>query len=74
MSQAIDKGKQPLIQEVIDLSLVKEVITVQRKGKEKMVEKSEIELLTEQLREAREEIIELKLDEKKHMTKNIEFY
>ena len=39
MPQAIDKGKQPLIQEIIDLSPVKEVITMQRKGKEKVVEK-----------------------------------
>ena len=73
MSQAIEKGKQHLIQEVIDLSPVKEVVTVQRKGKEKVVEKSEMELLTEQLREAREEIIELKLDAEKHKTEIISF-
>ena len=73
MSQATDKGKQPLIQEVIDLSPVKEVINVQRKGKQRMVEKSEKELLTEQLREAREEIIDLKLEAKKHRFEKMEF-
>ena len=66
MSQATNKGNQPLIQEIINLSPVKKVITMQRKGKEKMVEKIEMELLTEQLREAREEIIELKLEAEKH--------
>ena len=46
---------------------------MQRKGKEKMVGKSETKLLTEKIREAREEILELKLEAEKHMYEKAEF-
>ena len=47
---------------------------MQREGKEKVVEKIELQLLKEQLREARKEVIEtkLELEEAKIDRKNIE--
>ena len=51
-----------MAEDIIDLSPTKEEIIVQRKGKENAVEKTEVQLLKEQLRESREEVIETKLE------------
>ena len=51
-----------MAQDIISLSPAKEDIIVQRKGKEKFFEKTELQLLKEQLIEAMEEVIETKLE------------
>ena len=50
-----------------------ELFIKQRKGKEKMIEKSEIETLKEKLKEARKEISILKLEAKKHRSEKVRF-
>ena len=44
-TQVTDKGKKPMIENIIDLSPAKEDIIVQRKGKEKVVKKTEVQML-----------------------------
>ena len=61
-NEVIDKGNQPIVEDIIDLSLLKEEIILQRKGKEKVIEKTELQLLKANLREAKEEVIETKLE------------
>ena len=53
-----------------------EEIIVKRKGKEKMVEKTKVQMLKEQLREAREEVFETKteLQEAKVDRKLMEYF
>ena len=41
-TEIIDKGKQPMAEDIIDLSPAKEYIIMQRKGKEKVVEKTKV--------------------------------
>ena len=61
-TEVANKGKQPMVEDIIDLSPAKEEIIVQRKGKEKFIEKTEVHLLKEKLREAMLEVIETKLE------------
>ena len=58
---------------IIDLpSLAKEELVIkQKKGKEKITEKSEFETLKEQLKEAGEEISVLKKEAKKHRAESV---
>ena len=60
---------------IIDLSspTKEDLIIKQKKGKEKITEKLEVETLEENLKDAREEISVLKKEAKKHRAKRIQF-
>ena len=72
-TEKINEATQPT--SIIDLSspAKEELVIKQRKGKEKMIEKSEIETLKEQLKEAGKEISALKLEAKKHRVEKVQF-
>ena len=60
---------------IIDLSspTKEDLVIKQKKGKDKITEKTEVEALKEQLKEAREEISVLKKEAKKHRVERIQF-
>ena len=60
---------------IIDLSspAKEELVIKQKKGKEKITEKSEVETLKEQLKEAGEEILVLRKEAKKHRAERVQF-
>ena len=70
---ATDIVKPP--QDIIDLSSPAEKDSVRnpKKGKEKVIEKTEFELLDEQLRLANHEIGVMKKESRKHNVKNVQF-
>lgn len=87
MPKQPEKEKLPLEEEIAELSLAEAELIKGRKGKEQVQGKTEMELLQEQLREARAEVLETKLelvdfkkeklemeDFKKEVSKQLEFY
>ena len=71
--EKINEATQPT--SIIGLfpSTKEEVVIKKRKGKEKIIEKSEIETLKEQLKEVGKEISVLKIEAKKHRAEKVQF-
>ena len=62
MKKETENKKQPIMEEIIELSLAEAEITKWQKGKEKFQEKYEVGLLRKKLKESIDEVLEAKLE------------
>ena len=71
-AQNVSETAQPLSIIYLSLPTKEELVVKQKKGKKKIIEKSEIETLKEQLEEVGKETSALKQEAKKHRSENVQ--